>query len=734
MFSDDSDVDVEDVQLTVNEHYAKAYEYRKEREELAKLKEKYGSDVDEDADEEDSEDAESEDEDGEELTPAMDAAILRTLARIKRKDPAIYETGKDVFEEERKRTGEVQLGSRAPKDKSKPLTIRQHALAAALEDASGSRSPSPEPLTYVQEQERLREDTIAAFKAAVEGADEDVDFLVPREKTKDEIEREEEEYRAFLEREVGQDLAEIITVEDDAGVVGGIGGEDEEGEEEKPKKKKKSKTEKGKSKETKAKAGKSKQDEDQEFLMNYILNRGWIDKAARRLPTYKEITGKGKGKVGSDSEDDEFNDEADGGGGEEGLLVDEDEFDDVADAFESSYNFRFEEPDAAEIARYPRNIASLVRRQDTARKDAREKRKARKEEELLKKREEIKRLKALKMKELRAKLERIGAEGGKDLDESKALQDLDLEADWDPEAHDRQMRELYENDVGGFGGDDGDDELEKPTWADDIDITDIVPHGLDSDEEDVAGPSDKKKKKKKKKKKGGDDNDDGGVDVDEMDADVERAPPAFDDDEEWDGTEEMRKQKLEEYMDEVYGLDFNDMVGGMPTRFHYAKVDSQTFGLSSAEILMATDAELNTFMGIKKYAPYRKEGKGRTWDAQRGARLKDLKDTLKERGAGGAKAVEQAMEKTKKRKGKKERMREKAAAAAAAGDEDGAGEELEAEAVEDGPKEKRRKRKAKEEEEADEAGESDDAADGAEGASRKRKRRRHRKTAAAVSA
>ena len=52
------------------------------------------------ADEEDSEEAESEDEDGEELTPAMDAAILRTLARIKRKDPSIYESGKDVFEGE----------------------------------------------------------------------------------------------------------------------------------------------------------------------------------------------------------------------------------------------------------------------------------------------------------------------------------------------------------------------------------------------------------------------------------------------------------------------------------------------------------------------------------------------------------------------------------------------------------------------------------------------------------
>jgi hypothetical protein len=59
------------------------------------VKEKYGSDGDED---EDSENAESEDEDGEELTPAVDAAILRTLVKIKRRDPEIYEIKKNIFE------------------------------------------------------------------------------------------------------------------------------------------------------------------------------------------------------------------------------------------------------------------------------------------------------------------------------------------------------------------------------------------------------------------------------------------------------------------------------------------------------------------------------------------------------------------------------------------------------------------------------------------------------------
>lgn len=67
------------------------------------VKEKLGSDVsesdlEEEEEETDSESAESEDEDGEELTPAVDAAILRTLARIKQKDPSIYESGKSIFE------------------------------------------------------------------------------------------------------------------------------------------------------------------------------------------------------------------------------------------------------------------------------------------------------------------------------------------------------------------------------------------------------------------------------------------------------------------------------------------------------------------------------------------------------------------------------------------------------------------------------------------------------------
>lgn len=177
---------------------------------------------------------------------------------------------------------------------------------------------------------------------------------------------------------------------------------------------------------------------------------------------------------------------------------------------------------------------------------------------MLKKKEEVKRLKALKMKDIRSKLERIGKEGGKKVDETEgsytmpdntlvkyslvvtALQELDLEGEWDSDAHDRQMSKIYGMDEDEFAGE------EKPSWDDDIDIADIVP--------EEAEESSKKKKKKKKKKAEEEYGD--GVDVDEMDADVAKEV----DDEEWDGTEEMRKQKLDEYMDELYGLEFNDVV------------------------------------------------------------------------------------------------------------------------------------------------------------------------------
>ncbi|KAG0708658.1 KRI1-like family C-terminal-domain-containing protein [Suillus ampliporus] len=575
-----SDSDTEDIQtLTINEHYAKAFEYKKEREELSNvLKEKYGSDFEEHEDEEtDSEDAESEDENGEELTPAVDAAILRTLARIKKKDPAIYNAEKSIFEEEQKRTavGAPQVQERRTKDKV--IKTSYDPTSSPLE-ANTSRSPTPEPYipTHTEEQRQLRDETRAAFHTAVDESDDD-GLLVPREKTKDELEHEEEEYREYLKHAVGEDLAGLVVVEN-SGMGAGI-----ENSEEGAGGKKKSKTKK----EGDEAKGMSKQEADQEFLMNYILNRGWIDKSARRLPTYKEIvkpkSTKGKAKDSVDESELEAPDDEQGDAADE----EDDDFEEIADAFETSYNFRFEEPDAATIKTFPRNIASTVRRADTTRKEGRERKKQRQEEELEKKHEE-----------------------------------------------------------------------EKPVWDDDVNIDDIIPP---SQPAESSSSSNKKKKKKKKKK---DEDNDEGVDIDAMDADVVRT---YNDEEEWDGTEEMRKHKLDEYMDEVYGLEFNDMVAGMPTRFKYATTAPQTFALTPAEVLMATDQELNEYVSVKRYAPYRAE----KWDHNRGERLKEFREKLKERvgATGTSHRGEDAA--PKKRLGKKERQKMKAATGTTAKGSDG---------------------------------------------------------------
>jgi protein KRI1 len=130
--------------------------------------------------------------------------------------------------------------------------MRQVALESALN--ATSRSPSPQPLPHVEEQHALRSETIAVFRNAVKNDDDD-EFLVPREKTIDEMEEEEEEYREFLAREVGEDLEGLVTIEED--VIGSMEGEKNEVKQKKSKKSK----DKG--------HGKATQETDQEFLMKY---------------------------------------------------------------------------------------------------------------------------------------------------------------------------------------------------------------------------------------------------------------------------------------------------------------------------------------------------------------------------------------------------------------------------------------------------------------------------------
>lgn len=269
-------------------------------------------------------------------------------------------------------------------------------------------------------------------------------------------------------------------------------------------------------------------------------------------------------------------------------------------------------------------------------------------------------------------------------------------------------------------------DLEKPTWDDDIDIDDIEPSKSESSRDELKKV---KKKEKKKKKKQEDHWEEDGVDVDAMDANAQEGGWEVAENGEWDGTEEMRKRKVDEYMDEVVNrLGFNDIVrlslvfhrkfshyrlqtAHMPTRFHYTQTTAEDYGLKPAEILLADDTELNEYVGLKRLAPYRhsgKSGKGKPWDAKRNERLKEFREKLRLRVGNGEgdwsvggvsnrrRAGEDGGEK-KKRLGKKERAKMKTSV-----DED----------VTEGSKKRKSDSPAPEE-------------------ARKKKRRRHHKKAAA---
>lgn len=63
------------------------------------VQDKYGKDYQlGDDDEDDETDYSTDDDDAELVTPEVDAAILRTLAKIRAKDPSVYEDGRNVFD------------------------------------------------------------------------------------------------------------------------------------------------------------------------------------------------------------------------------------------------------------------------------------------------------------------------------------------------------------------------------------------------------------------------------------------------------------------------------------------------------------------------------------------------------------------------------------------------------------------------------------------------------------
>lgn len=525
----------------------------------------------------------TEDEDGEQLTPQVDAAILRTLQKIRSKDPEVYNSETRVFDQSRATAGaeDAPQGQK----RSKKVTLQdyqrqrlQDAMAEAdpakayADATSKPKEAAQGELTRDEEQEAIRNE----FLEAAQGDDDDDLFQVRRDDGED-------TYRSTLLGAVGDEDQVRGLLRDDQNTI-------------------------------------SKENED--FLLNYVLNRGWVDQGKEEKRDW-------------DAEAADLDSEA--------------SFDSAADAFEHAYNFRFEDPSLAQqnfaIQSFPRQATDTVRRSDDRRKEKRAERAERKKAEKEEKMRKLDQEKSKKRKSIAEMLKQLREASGSDnhMDDG-AFENLDLDADFDPAAHDKMMQSQFGD---AYYGEEG----EKPAIDfDDDDFQEILDENeepkkhrkvtgesMDADFEqgaDARLSKEEKKRLKKKEKKAR--------------AKAEREPEIEMDAEAAPVSETDRKAKARELMDEYYNLGYEDVIGDIPTRFKYASVPKEDYGLSAVEILMADDAELNNVVGLKQMQPYRRNA---SKPANLGKRLKRFREDL------DAKHEPEAEPPKKKRLGKQQRQR-----------------------------------------------------------------------------
>lgn len=289
----------------------------------------------------------------------------------------------------------------------------------------------------------------------------------------------------------------------------------------------------------------------EEFLSAFLDNQAWIPKKNDEVIDLDQI----------DNED-------------------EQDFDDAVEDFERAYNFRYEDPNSAEIVSYARTQATLRRGKTNARKRARDKKLAVKEQEKHDTEQAVQKKKTAKLNKVMDRLAKIKeAVGGEVNDETieRVFGDSLLNDDFDDADWDGKMAEIFNEQY-------YDAELTKPEWDEDDEImAEYHQEKEDEEEENEDGPPKKKSKKDKLKEK--------------KSAKKEKQLLK----EKAEKIVEANKTRILDEVEEERGrATEND-----PNKFRYREVSPESFGLSTREIFLADDLDLNKFISIKKFAPYR---------------------------------------------------------------------------------------------------------------------------------
>jgi protein KRI1 len=599
----------EGVDITVNQKYAKDYNQRKRREELTNHKKsiRFDDNVQERYFDDDSSASSSEDEDAELLTPQVDLQILKTINAIRHGEAAVYNPDVVFFKEYSYGEREVEdqdvgTGSKRQKKKRFKDVLREQILEEVNKpnDAAQARIRGDEDgdhrLAYDEEQRAIRKDFLKSFH------DNEGEEMCNRTRSDDELAASDDEdwlIKKTQNKEPSPNQDELESLRKKFASF------------------KKDETERGDLLDPKEEI-----QDGEAFLRDFILERKWLDKSNLEnedgssdgedsdvvdvqtpLGNSSHVEQERKLRVIGDVNDDDSLEELD-----------------RMDAFESKYNFRFEENSevgennetaqssvrrGTEVVSYGRGLGGdLLRRPDEKRKKKRELRKERKLAERKAKEEQLRRLRNAKREELQDKLEQIQAVSGilkKDknakgrLDE-EALAKL-MEEDFDPDKFSSAMEGLY-----------GDDfyEEEEGQWKTETDVKE----SMKSDKELVDAGTDDFYDHEVENGHGQ------GVDLEEDDSayydeagEEEEVDYAAADGQaiETEEESEVEKKLKEKMQEELYKLDYEDIIAGMPCRFKYRQVEANSYGLSCEEVLLAKDSTLKDFVSLKKMTPYRED-------------------------------------------------------------------------------------------------------------------------------